>query len=301
MKYTIDGFGQEAALNMRATITEDGRTKTIKLDCTDLLILRWIVDFYPNMHKTIIDGAEYAWVSYDALLEDMPLLDISKRALFSRFKKMEQLGILTHKTVTSKGTFAFYGFGENYKRLTGRPSKNAAPKPASTPLSRPKPAPPTTDQDPWGDSTGTDTTQFQTPDDEPQPLIAESQSTEQQNKPDTIKEIVDYLNARLGTHYRATTQGTRKLLKARLKEGFTVEEIKTVIDKKCADWLNNPKMAEYLRPETLFGAKFESYLNAKSRPQTTQNNTTRCQNIDPAAAAYLEANAKYITNDKGWF
>lgn len=109
---------------------------------------------------------------------------------------------------------------------------------------------------------------------EPQPLINEPQTPARPKEPDPIEEIVDHLNQRAGTHYRATTSNTRKLIKARLKEGFTVDEIKLVIDKKCADWLNNPTMVEYLRPETLFGNKFESYLNAKATPQNNRNNTT---------------------------
>lgn len=289
MKYTINGFSQEAAMNMRATITENGGTKTIKLDCTDLLILRWIVDFYHNMHKTIIEGAEYAWVSYDALLEDMPLLDIGKRALFARLKKMEQLGILVHKTVTSKGTFSFYGFGENYKLLTGSPAKRTCTKPAPASPSYPKPVPQTASQDPWGGSADTDATQFQTQDDEPQPLIDEPQPTERQDKHDDVKDIVNHLNARLGTHYRPTTQATRKLLKARLKEGFTVEEIKDVIDKKATEWLGNAYMEQYLRPETLFGSKFEGYLNAKPTPQNSRNHDSSHQSAYCAPVADDEA------------
>ena len=81
-------------------------------------------------------------------------------------------------------------------------------------------------------------------------------------------EIIDYLNQKAGTRYRATTSSTRKHIKARIDEGFTVEDFKTVIDKKCSEWLNNSKMEQYLRPETLFGTKFEGYLNAK--PQRAQ-------------------------------
>lgn len=143
---------------------------------------------------------------------------------------------------------------------------------------------------------------------EPQPLIDEPQAPAQPKEPDPTEEVVDHLNQRAGTHYRATTANTHKLVKARLKEGFTVEDMKLVIDKKCADWLNNPEMAKFLRPDTLFGNKFEGYLNSPSRPQTRQNNTTYTKNnttypqaIDPAAAAYLEANAKYLTDDTGWF
>ncbi|MGX8233977.1 conserved phage C-terminal domain-containing protein [Bacillus subtilis] len=90
-------------------------------------------------------------------------------------------------------------------------------------------------------------------------------------KPDgaPYKEIVSYLNEKTGSKYRHTTNATQRLIKARLNEGFSVEDFKRVIDNKTAEWLNDKKMAEYLRPQTLFGTKFESYLN-----QSTANNFT---------------------------
>ena len=76
-----------------------------------------------------------------------------------------------------------------------------------------------------------------------------------------IAEIVDYLNAMTGQHYRANTKKTVELIEKWLKLDFTVEDFKTVIYKKAREWGNNPKMVGFLRPETLFGNKFESYLN----------------------------------------
>lgn len=164
---------------------------------------------------------------------------------------------------------------------------------------------PAATQNPRDYTANTDTERHQPsnaePECEPQPLLNEPQAPARPKEPDPTEEVIGHLNQRAGTHYKATTASTRKLVNARLKEGFTVDEIKTVIDKKCADWLNNKDMAQYLRPETLFGSKFESYLNAQSRPQTRQTNTAYPQNIDPAAAAYLEANAKYLNDDSGWF
>ena len=75
-----------------------------------------------------------------------------------------------------------------------------------------------------------------------------------------IVEILDHLNARTGQHYKPTTSKTKSLINARLKEGFSVDDFKTVIDKMCVEWMNTD-MQKYLRPETLFGTKFESYLN----------------------------------------
>lgn len=79
-----------------------------------------------------------------------------------------------------------------------------------------------------------------------------------------IKEIIDYLNIRCNKHYTLKNKTNISHIKARLSEGFTVDDFKTVIDKKADAWLNDAKMCNYLRPETLFSGKFESYLNERS-------------------------------------
>ena len=83
------------------------------------------------------------------------------------------------------------------------------------------------------------------------------------NNKEIYKEIVDYLNLKLKTHYKDTTPKTQSLINARLKEGFSVEDFKKVIDTKYDDWYRDKKMFTYLRPETLFSNKFENYLNQR--------------------------------------
>ena len=78
--------------------------------------------------------------------------------------------------------------------------------------------------------------------------------------PPPYKEIISYLNATAGKQYRHTTDKTRKLIQARYKESFNINDFKKVIDIKTKEWLNTD-MDKFLRPETLFGTKFESYLN----------------------------------------
>ena len=91
-------------------------------------------------------------------------------------------------------------------------------------------------------------------------------------KPDTfdsdIKTIVDYLNEKTQSNFKAKTEETRKSIRARLKEGYTVEDFKRVIDSKSSDWADSERMREYLRPSTLFRpANFEAYLNEANRPK----------------------------------
>lgn len=86
------------------------------------------------------------------------------------------------------------------------------------------------------------------------------------------KEIINYLNAICGKSYKPSTPKTKTLISARLKEGFTVEDFKKVIATKYQEWGNDEKMKKYLRPETLFGTKFEGYLNqAPSIPRWNTN------------------------------
>jgi len=77
-------------------------------------------------------------------------------------------------------------------------------------------------------------------------------------------EIIDYLNEVCGTSYQPKTKETKKLIHARLSDGFTVEDFKAVIYKKAKQWKDDPKMCGFLRPQTLFGTKFEAYLNEKA-------------------------------------
>jgi hypothetical protein len=117
MRYTIEGFSQTEAIKFRRTEIVNGKEKVVTLDCTDLVILRWFVDFWPNMMKVEIGGRQYAWLSYKALIEDMPLIGIKKGMLALRLKKLVSFGILSHQTVKSGGTFSYYGFGPEYARL----------------------------------------------------------------------------------------------------------------------------------------------------------------------------------------
>lgn len=93
-----------------------------------------------------------------------------------------------------------------------------------------------------------------------QPLISNIS-----NSKSLVEEVVNYLNKVCNTSYRTTTAKTQSLINARIREKFTLDDFKLVIDYKYKEWGNDDKMKQYLRPETLFGTKFEGYLQgAKS-------------------------------------
>lgn len=100
-----------------------------------------------------------------------------------------------------------------------------------------------------------------------------------------IVELIVYLNQKAETNYKTTTKSTRRLINARINEGFTEDDFRTVIDKKVSEW-RGTDMAKFLRPETLFGTKFEGYLNQstnngqpKGGPRGSKQNTAISQDF----------------------
>jgi hypothetical protein len=106
MKFTVLGSNQRKAVEFG-------------LDLKDLVIIEWMQKFWPKMKKKIIDGKEYGWVKYDALLKDYPLLEINaKKVLYRRMKAMEDLEILDHRGVKDEtGSFSYYRLTEKVLEL----------------------------------------------------------------------------------------------------------------------------------------------------------------------------------------
>ena len=247
MKNTIEGFSQRYATTLRKTVIKRGKETEIKIDCTDLVILRWFVDFYPNMKKMIVDGKEYAWLTHNKIMEDLPLIDISKDAFVDRMQKLVEFNILQYQFIKEGGSFSLYTFGENYYNLIddgGRCSSTYGVS-VQTPMG-------VGVQAPTGVSVQTPT--------KDKSIINKSINDNKENK---IKEIVDYLNLKMGTKYKSTTKSTASSISARLEEKYTVEDFKTVIDKKYTEW-KGTDWEKYLTPDTLFRpSNFEKYLNQK--------------------------------------
>ena len=104
MKFTIMGFNQKQAIAMN-------------LDLTDLMLLNWLKDFYHAMEKTIVNNQQYAWVNYQYILDDIPIIGIeSKRSLARRFDKLcEKKLVKKHVTNTKnqiKGTYTYFAVNE---------------------------------------------------------------------------------------------------------------------------------------------------------------------------------------------
>lgn len=118
-------------------------------------------------------------------------------------------------------------------------------------------------------------------------VIGEEETKLESNKKLYV-DIIGYLNAKTGSNYKATTAKTKQLIQARLNEKFTLEDFKMVIDKKTKEWLENEEMSKYLRPETLFGTKFEGYLNQKVKEPNWFNEKVDKENMTSEEESELQ-------------
>lgn len=102
--------------------------------------------------------------------------------------------------------------------------------------------------------------------------------------------VVAHLNAAARTSFKESSKATQRLIDARVKEKFTESDFKQVIDNKVAEWKDNPNMEQYLRPNTLFGTKFESYLNQKPKHQRPVDEKSKLivEHAKASADKYLE-------------
>ena len=105
----------------------------------------------------------------------------------------------------------------------------------------------------------------------------------QEQEPIPYAEIITYFNEVAGTHYLLRGKEIKKFIKARWNDGFRLEDFKTVLDKKAGQWKNDSKMSKYLRFETLFSNKFESYLN-----EVVAFNKPAWNPMNPSGSRYTE-------------
>lgn len=98
-------------------------------------------------------------------------------------------------------------------------------------------------------------------------------------------DVISYLNSKAGTSFKDKSKDSRKHIKARFDEGYSLEDFKTVIDKKVSEW-RGTKMEGFLRPATLFGTKFESYLNQRLSGDSKSFSNFQQSTTDWDAIAY---------------
>lgn len=130
MKF-VNGLPQEELADMvDIMIGKDGKPHEVRIDAADTLILQWLLHFYPRMNKKKVNDEEYAYISYKKIVDDLPILNTTKRAIAARLKKIEHFGLI--KMLVEKdefGTYTYIHLTKKYFSLLetadgGCPSKN---------------------------------------------------------------------------------------------------------------------------------------------------------------------------------
>lgn len=253
MRKTILGFKQEK-------LVEAG------LSLNEALILKHIEDFM-NSGKTETlydekDKTMYHWISYKKILKDLPILDVAPDTLsrIIRFNLAEEpagckdkkkyrkyLGFIKNKTVKNSIfgsrsylalTSKFYDLKEDLFDDTEKENSPYLERENSPSVQREK---------------------YPYLEKENSPYLERENSPDQRYINNYIY-IIGHLNKSTGKNFKASSSKTRSLIDARLKEGYTLEDFYKVIDTKTLEW-KGTNFEKYLRPETLFGPKFEGYLN----------------------------------------
>ena len=262
MRLEILGFKQEKLIEYDISIDE-------------ALILRDIED-YINSGRTDTyfdedDNRMYHWILYEKIISDIPILRISKKRLSRIFlhnlcerpenyeeifansspatkkdmEKRKYLGLIKCKTLrnNSIGTKSYFAFTDRYfeikedvftedEKVLSRRDKKVPTAEQKSPILKGQKS----------------------------PVLKGQKSPNKDIYINIYINIVEYLNEKAHKNYKADTSKTKSLIDARLNEGFTYEDFVKVIDTKCSSWIDTD-MEKYLRPETLFGNKFEGYLN----------------------------------------
>lgn len=262
MRYSIEGFQQDK-------LVEYG------LDSVDAVILRWFVDFIATgkMQVRVIDGVSYYWVNYSYVIEQLPVLGISAAdSVGRRFKKMLKAGVIIKTTVRVQGASMVFlsPNTEKFSSLISHPTQKSVVQPTS--------------------EAGVHPTQKSAYSSSKEDSSSKDIKNKSQAEPDgAVNElktaVIEYLNTALGTSFRPGAKLTTRLIKARSAEGYTLDNFKKVIDFKVSDWLGNTKMQQYLRPDILFGSKFEGYLQTSRMKVPTEED----KRIDREIANFQKA------------
>jgi uncharacterized phage protein (TIGR02220 family) len=93
--------------------------------------------------------------------------------------------------------------------------------------------------------------------------------------------VISFLNEKAGSDFKQKSKGSIRHITARINDGHTLDEFKLVIEDRVKEWGDNPKMSEYLRPETLFGTKFDGYLQKAKRVIKQEQSPSREPEVKP--------------------
>lgn len=127
MKYNIMGFDQREAMKLRRTDVVDGKKQEVAIDLIDLGILSIIADMSnrASIKKVMLEDGQYSWISYNSILEDLPIINIEKKQLSRRIAKLQSFELVKCVVERQKGigTFTYIRVGKKYEDITYSPHR----------------------------------------------------------------------------------------------------------------------------------------------------------------------------------
>ena len=223
--------------------------------------------------EEIIENKAYYFVSRNLILEELPMFFEKSDTVYRNLKVLQEKGLIEYIKqgkkdlirITTKGK-TWNEFKDNNSEKSPSSEQNSEKNPNNLGKKSEK-EPKNSEKNPTNNNT-----------------IYNYNNTNILNN--IYSSVIDYLNEkteRTGKEkYSSTSTKTQKLIKARLREKYELEDFKIVIGKKCKEWLGTD-MEKYLRPETLFGNKFESYLKQKTggnKNGNTGNKRSYTRNVE---------------------
>ncbi|MFD2442591.1 conserved phage C-terminal domain-containing protein [Bacillus sp. CGMCC 1.16607] len=203
----------------------------IKIGLNEAVILQQI-HYWLGISKHKIEGRTWVYNTYEEWQKQLPFWSVStiKRTI----RSLEMLGLLLSENWNRMKMDKTKWYSIDYEKL--QEFEDSLPESQATPIEEITPEKDSVEME-------------------------ESEVNSTVKKVIPYGEIIGYLNEKTGKNFKLVSIKTRELIHARYGEGFTVEDFNRVIDLKSAEWLSDPAWNKFLRPETLFGTKFESYLN----------------------------------------
>jgi len=226
-------------------------------------IIYWGQKTGGEFYKFIAPCKHEKYKSGDSWVEE---LGFSRREFSTAYNKLEELGLVSKKTDITRLTTYFVDMEKIEKSLKSlylrKQQKRIYIDDKSAPAKTTKPH-----LDLYTETTAETTTDIK------KPMPSSANIDHAAKKPDSkkwqteaAKQLIDYLNQKTGRHYRHTASNIRPIT-ARLSEGYAPDDVARVIERKCAEWINDPQMSQYLRPSTLFNAtKFNDYVGQIDTP-----------------------------------
>lgn len=237
-----------------STYLNNAKCMEWKINATQGILFALLYEAPAWAKEEIIENKAYYFVSRNLILEELPMFFEKSDTVYRNLKVLQEKGLIEYIKQGKKDLIRITAKGKTWNEFK---DNNLEKNPSSEQNSEKNPSNLGKKSEKQENNSEKNPTNNNT--------IYNYNNTNILNN--IYSSVIDYLNKkteRTGKEkYSSTSTKTQKLIKARLREKYELEDFKIVIDKKCKEWLGTD-MEKYLRPETLFGNKFESYLKQKT-------------------------------------